>query len=399
VSVVDLTEVSVALAGQRILDGVSLSVDRGRLVGLVGPNGAGKTSLLRVLKGTLSPDEGRVAVDGRSLSTLSARERARLVASTPQETGLSFDFPVRKVVEMGRTPHVGRFERFDEHDRAAVERAMERASVTELADRPVTSLSGGERQRVLLARALAQSTPVLLLDEPTASLDVNHAVRTLELLRSLVADGKAAVAAIHDLNLAARYCDELVVLTDGAVRAAGPPADVLTTETLGAAFGAHSLVTSQPDGSGPLVTPLPSGDDRPTRRVHVTGGGSRAATVVARLVADGHDVTVGVVPSGDAAAERAASLDCQAVTVPPFAGVDAAARDRAVEHAAAADAVVAAGTVGEDNRPVLDAAERLLAVEGADGSRPVTDGEPVALAALPERVAALPAGSRDRAAQ
>ncbi|MBX0323825.1 heme ABC transporter ATP-binding protein [Halomicroarcula sp. F13] len=356
-------DVSVSLGGTQILSGVDFSAACGSVVGLVGPNGAGKTTVLRTLRATLSPDSGTVRVAGEPIDDLSSKEVSRRVASTPQATTLSFDFTVEQTVEMGRTPHLGRFERADEDDDDAVRAAMERADVAQFADRTVTSLSGGERQRVLLARALAQETPVLLLDEPTANLDVNHAVRTLELVTDLVAEGKTAVAAIHDLNLAARYCDELVVLSDGEVRAAGDPREVLTSETLGDAFDAETLVTRQPGTDAPLVTPLP--DRAPIdRTVHVVGTGTQAAAAVARLVAAGSSVTVGVVPAGDAAAERARELDCPVVTVPPFAGVDSNARARATELAREADAVVVAGDVGDANQSVVAAASRLVAVAG-----------------------------------
>jgi iron complex transport system ATP-binding protein len=204
---------------------------------------------------------------------------------------------------------------------------------------------------------------VLVLDEPTASLDINHAVRTLELVRDLVADGKTAVAAIHDLNLAARYCDELLLLADGGVRAAGDPASVLTSETLGDAFDAETLVTSQPGTDAPLVTPLAERDPAGAG-VHVVGTGRGAAAAVARLVAAGFEVSVGVVPAGDAAAERARELDCEVVTVPPFAGIDQGSRDRARELARGAEATVVAGDVGDGNQAVVAAARRLVAVAG-----------------------------------
>jgi len=356
-------DISVTLGGTNVLSDVSLSADCGDFVGLVGPNGAGKTTTLRVLKATLSPDSGTVRVAGDPIAGLSSKQVSRRLASTPQATTLSFEFTVRQTVEMGRTPHLGRFERADAEDERAVESAMERADVARFADRPITSLSGGERQRVLLARALAQETPVLLLDEPTSNLDINHAVNTLELVAGLVEADKTAVAAIHDLNLAARYCDELVLLADGEVRAAGPPGEVLRSPTLADAFDARTLVTRQPGADAPLVTPLADGE--PTdRTVHVVGTGQQAAAAVARLVAAGADVTVGVVPAGDAAAVRAAELDCEAVTVPPFAGVDDGARERATDLVRRADAVVVAGDVGDGNESVVAAADRVVAVTG-----------------------------------
>jgi len=250
----------VSRGGERVLDGVSLSVDRGELVGLVGPNGAGKTTLIAAVNGTLGIDGGTVELDGRDRRELSQREVARRVATVPQETNTAFEFPVESVVEMGRTAYVSRFGTTTEADREAVERAMERAEVTEFADRSVTTLSGGERQRVLFARALAAETPGLLLDEPTASLDINHQVRTLELVRRSVDEGKAALAAIHDLNLAARVCDRLVLLAGGSVRATGPPRDVLSDDALAEAFGVRTAVNDDPAVGSPMVTALREAD-------------------------------------------------------------------------------------------------------------------------------------------
>ena len=380
----------VSLGGQTVLSGVDIAVEPGSFLGLVGPNGAGKTTLLRTLNATLAPDSGQVRIDGQPVHDLTSKAVSRLVASTPQATTLSFDFTVEQVVEMGRTPHLGRFDRVDDADREAVGAAMERVDVARFADRPVTSLSGGERQRVLLARALAQATPVLLLDEPTASLDINHAVNTLELVEKLTAEGKTAVAAIHDLNLAARYCDKLVLLADGAVRAAGPPGEVLRRPTLRDAFDAATLVTRQADGDAPLVTPL--ADRTPVDRpVHVVGTGTKAAAAVARLAGAGATVSVGVVPAGDAAAARAADLDCTAVTVPPFAGVDDDSLARARTLAERADVTVVTGEIGEANRTVLDAAGHIVGLADADMPAGNSSRQTVAsVAALPDALADSP---------
>jgi len=250
-------DVSVTLDGRAVLSGISLTAERGELVGLIGPNGAGKTTLLRAVRGSITPTTGAVTVTGQSVSSLSAREIGRRVATVPQETELSFGFSVEQAVAMGRHAHIGRFSTPDETDREAITDALARTDLASLADRPVTDLSGGERQRVLLARALAQATPVLLLDEPTAGLDINHAIKTLETVRSVVDDGTAAVAAIHDLNLAARYCDRLILLADGEVVAAGNPETVLTSETLDDAFDATAVVSHDEVTDTPRVTALP----------------------------------------------------------------------------------------------------------------------------------------------
>jgi len=247
---------SVDLGGSEVLSDVSLTAAAGDLVGLVGPNGAGKTTLLRAIRGSIEPTGGAVTVEGHAVGDLSARETGRLVATVPQETRLSFSFSVEDAVAMGRNPHIGRFGTADAADRRAVREALADTELTDLADRPVTDLSGGERQRVLLARAFAQETPLLLLDEPTANLDINHAIRTLDLVRSVVDRGTAAVAAIHDLNLAARYCDRLVLLAEGSVLEAGAPEAVLTSETLEAAFDARTVVGTDPTTESPRVTAL-----------------------------------------------------------------------------------------------------------------------------------------------
>jgi iron complex transport system ATP-binding protein len=248
--------VTVELGGRRVLDGVDLDVEAGSFLALVGPNGAGKTTLLGTVNGLVAPAAGRVTVDGVGVDGLSARELARRVATVPQEPTLGFEFPVRNVVAMGRTPHRSRFERASGADRRAVDGALERTSLVGLADRPVGELSGGERRRVLLARALAQETPVLVLDEPTANLDVNHQVRTLGLVRDLVDDGHTALAAVHDLDLAARFCDAMAVLAEGRLLAAGPPDEVLTEPVVEEAFGVRARVEENPETGTPQVTAL-----------------------------------------------------------------------------------------------------------------------------------------------
>jgi iron complex transport system ATP-binding protein len=251
---IDVDDISVSLDGTPILNSVSCEVPSQSFVALVGPNGAGKTTLLRTVNGVLPPDSGTVSVDGMNVQSLSSREVARRVATVPQKTSISFDFSVRDIVAMGRTPHRSRFRHTD--DSEIIDQALEQARIAHLADRSVGSVSGGERQRVLLARALAQDAPALVLDEPTASLDIHHQVRTLELVRDLVEQGKTALAAIHDLDLAARFCDTIVVLADSRVLADGPPASVLTESVVEQAFGGHPRIYEDPITESPSVTTL-----------------------------------------------------------------------------------------------------------------------------------------------
>ena len=233
--------------GQDILCGVTFAAAAGELAGLIGPNGAGKSTLLKVISGLWPGATGTIRLLDRPLSAYSPRETARVVAQVPQITALDFPFTVRQVVMMGRNPHLGRFEMEAEHDRAIAERALRRTRTLHLADRLIGTLSGGERQRVLIARALTQEPRLLLLDEPTANLDLQHQVGIMVLIGTLIREeGLGAVAAVHDVELAARYCDRVVLMARGAVLAEGTPADVLTPRHLRAAYGVRAKTYADP---------------------------------------------------------------------------------------------------------------------------------------------------------
>lgn len=368
VPMIDVSNLGVSLGGTQILADVDLSIQDGRFVGLIGPNGAGKSTLLRTMSGYLEPDAGTVRIAGENVHALSSRAASRLVAAVPQETGLSFSFPVRDVVAMGRTPHRGRLERSRPVDDDAVERALVRTATTAFADRSIDAVSGGERQRVILARALAQETPVLLLDEPTASLDINHQVRTLELVTDLVAAGKTVVAAIHDLNLAAHYCDELVLLAEGKVLDTGTPSAVLTEDALRAAFDARAVVTRHPVTGAVYVTALPERTETgEAGHVHVIGGGGTASRLLYVLAAAGYTVSVGVLNEGDSDLETARSLGLDAISIEPFGSITSEAKHALRKRVRSADVTVIAdveiGVGNLANLVVADESERLVVVE------------------------------------
>lgn len=217
---------------EAVLRDVSLTVEKGQILGILGPNGSGKSTLLRLLSGWLKPERGVVELWGEPLGRLGAREIATQIAVVPQETHVDFPFTVMEMVLMGRAPYLGGFAFESEADIACAREAMERMGVAHLARRMVQELSGGERQRVVLARALAQDTPVLLLDEPSAFLDLHHVVAIYDLLRDLAEEGRSIVTVLHDLNLAALYCDRVVLLSQGRVFCAGTPEEVITYKNI-----------------------------------------------------------------------------------------------------------------------------------------------------------------------
>jgi iron complex transport system ATP-binding protein len=244
-----------AYRGRTVLDAISLEVRCGELVGLVGVNGSGKSTLLRLLAGVLPLQGGSVQVQGTDFSLLGRRELAREITLVPQETRIDFDFTVREVVAMGRTPYLGRFSPESEADRAAIGHALEATATSSLADRLVPELSGGERQRVHLARALAQQARCILLDEPTAHLDLAHQHECLQLVQRYTQQGGAVVVALHDLALAARFCTRLVVLSGGRLVTQGPPEEVVTEPNLLRYFSLTARVRKDEETGTLLICP------------------------------------------------------------------------------------------------------------------------------------------------
>ncbi len=235
-----------AIQGKKLLDNVRLRAGQGELVGVIGPNGAGKSTLLRALAGVIEPSEGEPYLDGRRFGEMPSRERARAIALVPQVAPMAHGFTCLELVLMGRYPHMGRFQIEGASDENIARQAMRMTDTEQFADRTLETLSGGECQRVFIARALAQHPRILLLDEPTSNLDILHQLRVLGLIRQWASDGSTAIAAVHDLNMAARHCDFLTLLSRGRVVAEGTPEDVLTAENVSNAYGVESVIYRDP---------------------------------------------------------------------------------------------------------------------------------------------------------
>jgi len=252
----EVDRVTFAYGGLPVVAVVSLALWPGRFVGLLGPNGSGKSTLLRLAAGLLHPQQGSVRLDGQHLGSLSRSEIARQVAVVPQQPQMPEAFTGWDVVLAGRTPHLGLFHGASRSDDAIVHRALALVDATHLADRRVGEVSGGERQRLLLARALAQEPTVLLLDEPTAHLDIPHQLAILDLALRFARESELAILGVfHDLNLAAAYCDELSLMRDGRILVHGTPETVLSAGWIATVYGLDVTVVPHPQSGRPVVLP------------------------------------------------------------------------------------------------------------------------------------------------
>jgi iron complex transport system ATP-binding protein len=241
----------------RVVNGVCLEVLSGEMLGIVGPNGSGKTTFLDLVTGILKPLSGHIQVGGLSLGLLSPKERAKRVAMVPQNPVVPQGFTALQVVLMGRNPHLGLLEWESSHDLEVAQRVMELTDTWKLAQRMVASLSGGERQRVFIARSLAQETPILLLDEPTAHLDIGYQSIILDLVHKIRLEmGVTVLVAMHDLSLAGQYCGRIAVLHQGVIHALGCPKEVINAEMVWEVFGSRIVVIQHPVHNTPVVLPI-----------------------------------------------------------------------------------------------------------------------------------------------
>jgi len=253
--IITVTDVDFRYNDIPALQALSFDVRRGEFLGVIGPNGSGKTTLIRVIDGILEPERGRVTVDGNTIRGIKRRDIARVIAVVPQDFPMVFPFRVIEVVMMGRSPHLGMLRFEGETDLRIVEKAMKMTDTALLADRNMNGLSGGERQRVLIARALAQEPEVILLDEPTAFLDIRHQVELFDLMKVLNRErGLTVLAVTHDINLAASYCDRVMLLKGGHINRLGVPDEVVTKENISAVYETDVLVDANPLNGLPRVT-------------------------------------------------------------------------------------------------------------------------------------------------
>ena len=398
--------VSFAYASRSVLEDVSFHIRGGDFVGIIGPNGSGKSTLLKNMSRVLAPQGGAIYLAEEDLEKIPRGRLARKIAVVPQETAVNFAFTVEEVVLMGRTPHLGRFQWEGPEDHRIAREAMEATGILPLAQRPITTLSGGERQRAIIAQALAQQPRVLLLDEPTSHLDISHQVEIFELLRVLSQREQVTVIAnLHDLNLAAQYCDYLILLSEGRVFALGSPAKVLTPENVEAVYGTEVLVDLNPATNRPWVLIKPRREPLEMElKVHIIGGGGTVGELLEELYRSGLHPSIGVINIGDSDWQTAQTLGMTCIMEKPFSPISLEAHRQNLAMIEKADLVVL-GPVpwGPGNLLNLAAAEAALQLHkdvivlDADGvgGRDFTEDEGRRRLEELIRQGAVPAGSID----
>jgi cobalamin transport system ATP-binding protein len=444
--VFDVRRLEVGLGGRTVLGPLDVQIAPGAFLGILGPNGSGKTTLLRALSGVVRPTAGEALLLGRPVSRYRTSELARLVGVVPQQFSLEFDFTVSEMVALGRYAHGGRHpgvstempraagttgaagtgkdaqtlppERDREPDlsglspdEAAVATALQQTGLTSLADRMVTQLSGGERQRALIAQTLAQETPILLLDEPLNNLDLNHQLEVMQLLGGLHKAGKTIVVVLHDLNIAAQYCERLVLLDGGRIAADGGPAEILDPRVILEVFRVRVAVHRQ--GARPYLTPLWSKSHQAlvegeAAKVHVMAGGGAASAIVEELILHGFAPTVGVVSVFDTDYLTAERYELEVVSAPPFQPFPSDAVEQMEAMVRDCDVLVVAPVFFAPGnmellRAALDAARRELPVvflePGSIEQRDLTGGEAAKLMQESLAAGALTAASTEQAVE
>ena len=305
----------------KILENVNLLVKEGDFVGIIGPNGSGKSTLLKSISRTLKPHKGTILLDNKDIYSIKSADLAKQMAVVPQDNTISFSFTALEVVLMGRNPHMTRFQMETEDDMAIARKAMDLTNTWHLAKRFVNELSGGERQRVIIARALAQKPKILLLDEPLTYLDIINQLEIMDLVKSLcLKEGIIVMAAIHDLNLAARYCNTAILLNKGKIFSAGPLEEVLTSENIKSVFRVDAIVKKNLVTNSLYIIPLSPPKSSPLKNcaIHLICGAGTGTALMKILLEEGYSVSAGVLNVLDTDFETAQFLNIPVASEAPF---------------------------------------------------------------------------------
>jgi iron complex transport system ATP-binding protein len=368
-----ISSLGYSINGVEILRDVSLSVTKGEFLGIIGPNGAGKTTLLKLMLGLLTPTSGDATLFGQSVSSMDPKGRARIEAYLSQDVMTSFPYPVLDIVLMGRYSYLPRFGKESEHDIEEARRALAYVGLAAFESRLFNELSGGERQLVLFAKVLAQDPTLFVLDEPTSNLDIRHQDQFFSMAAELAEEQKGVIAAVHNLDIASRYCSRLVLLDNGRVAADGSPEHVLRSEILDPVYGINTTVSTNTATGSLMVDVVPRKWGTEGPRIHLVGGGGSAINLTRDLARLGYRLTGGVCHQYDADEQLWKTLGIPHSSVEPFSKISASSSGQVAAWIGEADYTVLCdfpvGAGNFDNLELASSAENLIVVEEDEGSR------------------------------
>jgi len=358
---------NVAFDEKQVLKDISFTAGKGEFIGIIGPNGAGKSTLLKAMRGLIPSTRGTVLFYNQPTQKLADKQLARIVAYMQQEINVSFGFTALEIVLTGRYPYLGWWKDESKTDYDIARKYMEFTGVSELENVPVQSMSGGQRQRVLLAKVLTQETPLVFLDEPTASLDLLYQEEIFSHCQNICQQGKTVLIVAHDLKLAAKFCTRLILIADGQIVADGLPAEVVTAENLEKTYGLHSAVFVNKVTGNLDIHTYAAATINAKSKMHVIGGGGTAGELLRHFHEKGYHLSIGVLQQGDTDADVADAFGVESIISPAFTAFSAAAITSNAEKIAHADMVVLTNLCfGEQNLANLQAAfhaEKLIIIE------------------------------------
>lgn len=310
------------MENKKVLNNVSFNIEKGEFVSIIGPNGCGKSTLINNLCNIYKPDNGKILLDGKNIREYKTKELSRKISLVPQNTYIPYDFSVFDVVLMGRYPYISRFQNEKENDLEIVNECLKLTNIFELRDRSINKISGGERQRVIIARTLAQESEIIFLDEPTSHLDINHQIEILSLLKDFNKNkGTTVVLVIHDINLALRYSDDIILMDKGKILSQGVPKNVITRENIKKAYNLNSIVEENPYTDSIYIVPLQlnkAEEKIRKKKIHVIAGGGTGGEILSKLEEANFDITLGVINIGDSDWKLAKRLSIKVIEEPPF---------------------------------------------------------------------------------
>ena len=387
--ILEINNLTTGYKEKPVLKDINLSMSSNDFVGIIGPNGSGKSTLIRAITQIIDPWKGDIKLKNESINILSRNEIGKTAAVVPQDTFISFPYSAWEIVLMGRTPYLGRFENPGKEDKKIAENAMKATSTYQFRERKVKELSGGELQRVIVARALTQQPDILLLDEATSHLDIGHKIQMMDLIKDKNKKEKLGVLSIHhNLNLAARYCDEIILLDEGEIHASGRPEEVLTKPHLRAVYGVEAEVHENPKDGSLYVTPIEKKFEKEQngKKIHIVCGGGSIGNIFKNLVEEGYEISAGVLNVMDSDLEKAEFLDINVITEAPFSSISEKKYKENIKHIKESDIVIGTSfPVGNGNiknlqaiRKAAEEGKQVILIEKQDiESRDYTDGRGV----------------------